>query len=295
MSEGGRRDRVLALVRELSADGRRELAPGMRLSEIGIDSLAWAELGAAVEGELGVDLSGLDVDPDSPLEDVLLAVSNGTTAVRIAAGRRPRALQATADLLGGWALRWWFDLRVDGAQHVPATGPAVLAMNHESALDIPMIVTACPRRITFMAKRELFKNRLVTWALRELGGFPVDRGRFDLRAIDVALEAIGRGLVVGMYPEGTRSPGRLEPFLPGAAWLAVKTGAPLVPCSISGTEQAGRATRPGRVRVRVRFREPVHVAVEPEPAARRRVAEELTDRLRRDLGTALGRAAAGRT
>jgi acyl carrier protein len=61
MSEGGRRDRVLALVQELSGNGRRELAPGMRLAEIGIDSLAWAELGAAVERELGLDLSGLDV------------------------------------------------------------------------------------------------------------------------------------------------------------------------------------------------------------------------------------------
>lgn len=289
MSETVGRIRLLALLGELTPNGPVELTPDRPLRELGIDSLGWAELAAAIQGEWGVDLAGLQVGPETRLGEVLRAVegSDGPPA-----GPRPRLgrLQGTADVLGGRALRWWFRLQVEGAEHVPVAGPAVLAMNHESALDIPIIVTACPRRITFMAKRELYKNVFVSWALRQLGGFSVDRARFDLRAIDAALEAIGSGLIVGMYPEGTRSPGRLEPFLPGAGWLAVRTGAPLVPCSISGTDRARAATRPGRVRVRVRFHAPIRVEPQTDPGSRRRMAEELTRRLRREIGGSLPRA-----
>jgi 1-acyl-sn-glycerol-3-phosphate acyltransferase len=275
-------------VQELAGAGVR-IEPGTRLADAGLDSLAFAELAAALERDLGVDLSLESVDGTHRIEDVMRAVEKAPTS----AGRTTLpgigSLQGPAELLGGPALRWWFRLRVEGAGHVPERGPAIVAMNHESALDILLVVAASRRPITFMAKKELFKNGLASWSLHALGGFRVDRDRFDLVAVQRALAALVRGDVLGMYPEGTRSPGRLLPFLHGAAWLALRTGVPLVPCSISGTEHAGRATSPGRVRVRIRFHETIAVERADDPAERRRRAEEITDRLRGEIEADLRR------
>ena len=139
-----------------------------------------------------------------------------------------------------------FRLEIVGAERVPSRGPVVLAMNHESALDVPLAVVACPRPITFMSKKDLYKNALGSWALHELGGFRVDRHRFDLTSVRIAVAAVQRGDVLGMYPEGTRSLGTLLPFLPGAAWLALAMGAPLVPCAISGTDRTMEELLVGR-------------------------------------------------
>jgi 1-acyl-sn-glycerol-3-phosphate acyltransferase len=280
MSRGGRRERALALVRELAAAGVR-VEPGMRLADAGLDSLAFAELAAALERDFGVDLSLETVDGTDRIEDVMRAVEKApTSAGRTALPRGIGSLQGPAELLGGPALRWLFRLRVEGAEHVPQRGPAIVAMNHESALDIPLVVAASRRPITFMAKKELFKNGFVSWSLHSLGAFRVDRDRFDLVAVQRAFAVLNRGDVLGMYPEGTRSPGRLLPFLHGAAWLALHAGVPLVPCSISGTEHAGRAISPGRVPVRVRFHEAIAVERATEPGDRRHRAEELTARFR---------------
>jgi 1-acyl-sn-glycerol-3-phosphate acyltransferase len=289
MSRDGRRERALALVQELAGD-RVRIEPGMRFADAGLDSLAFVELAAAIERDLGVDLSPANLDAAVPIEDVVRAVEHAPTRVgQPALPRGIGGLQGPAEVVGGWALRWWFRLEVEGAKNLPEEGPAVLAMNHESALDIPLVVAAARRRITFMAKKELFKNAFASWSLHTLGGFRVDRDRFDLVAVAAALEAIERGDVLGMYPEGTRSPGELLPFLNGAAWVALRTGAPLVPCSISGTELAGRASSPGRVRVRIRFHEPIAVERCDDPAERRARAEQLTARLRAAIEAGLRR------
>ena len=280
MSEGGCRERALALVQKLVGDGVR-VEPGRRFADTGIDSLAFVELAAAIERDLGVDLSLANLDAADRIEDLMRAVEQAPTrGGQPALPRGIGGLQGPAEAIGGWALRWWFRLEVAGARNLPEDGPAVLAMNHESALDIPLVVAAARRPITFMAKKELFKNAFASWSLHTLGGFRVDRDRFDLLAVQRALAALERGDVLGMYPEGTRSPGQLLPFLNGAAWLALRTGAPLVPCSISGTEHAGRASSPGRVRVRIRFQEPIAVERSDDPAERRARAEQLTPRLR---------------
>lgn len=285
------RARALALIEELSGNGAGAPDPRARLVDLGVDSLVFAELAAALEAELGVDLSRAEVGPDDRVDDVVRAVVDGRSCSAAVGAPIGGRLQRPAKVLGGWAIRWWFRLRVTGAARVPATGPAVLAMNHDSALDIPVAVVACPRPITFMAKKELFRTALVSWALGGLGGFPVDRDRFDLPAVNAALAAVARGDVLGMYPEGTRSPGRLLPFLHGAAWIALRTGAPLVPCSLSGTDRASRATRPGRVAVGVAFHEPIAVERVEDARERRRRADDLTARLRSTIEG--GRAGAG--
>lgn len=289
MSRAGRRERALALVQELAGAGVR-IEPGMRLDDAGLDSLAYAELAASLERDLGVDLSLEPVDGADRIEDVLRAIEKAPTSA--GAPSLPGgigSLQGPADRLGGAALRWWFRLRVEGAGNVPKHGPAVVAMNHESALDIPLVVAASRRPITFMAKKELFKNGFASWSLHSLGAFRVDRDRFDLVAVQRALAVLERGDVLGMYPEGTRSPGRLLPFLHGAAWLALHAGVPLVPCSISGTEHAGRATSPGRVPVRIRFHDAIAVERADDPAERRRRAARLTAGLREAVDADLRR------
>ena len=153
-------------------------------------------------------------------------------------------------------------------------------MNHESALDIPLIAVACPRRIVFMAKRELFEIAFLSWWLRALGAFRVDRDRFDLRAVRTATSVVRNGRVLGMYPEGTRHPGELLPFLEGAAWIALVAGAPIVPCSISGTERTREARRPGAVAVRVAFAPPIAVERVDDPVERRVRAAALTAEVR---------------
>jgi len=181
------------------------------------------------------------------------------------------------------AFAWWFRLDVSGTEHIPDHGPLIVAPNHRSMWDIPTLVVACPRRMVFMAKQELYKNRALSRVWFEFGGFPVRREIADLRAIDNAMEVLDRGLALGIYPEGTRSfTGEMLPFLKGAAWLALRTGSPIVPCGISGTGRRARGDqeRPGARRpVRVAFGPPLEVGKEPDPLVRRSEAHALTERL----------------
>jgi 1-acyl-sn-glycerol-3-phosphate acyltransferase len=168
---------------------------------------------------------------------------------------------------------------------MPRTGPVVLCMNHESLLDIPLTAVASPRQFRMMAKRELFSKPAGARFFHELGGFPVQRGGFDLRAVEIALEVLRRGEVLGMYPEGTRTPGTLLPFLPGAAWLALLTGAPLLPAAIRGTHEAmpKGAKFFKRVPIRIEFAPTISVEREDDPARRRQRALQLTEALRGEI------------
>lgn len=284
----GRRDRALALMQEIV--GIAPLEATTTLSHVGFDSLAFAEMAAALEEELGLDLAAADLDGACTVGEVLRAVDlAGRRWTAVDLPRGTGRLQRLAKVFGGGALRWWLALEVRGVEHVPRSGPAVLAMNHESALDIPIAVIACPRPITFMAKRELFKSAFASWALRALGGFRVDRERFDLVAVRNGLAALARGHVLGMYPEGTRAPGELLPFQRGAAWMALRIGAPVVPCVVSGPEDGRRAKRPRRARPRVAFEEPIVVARVDDPVERFSRAEELTGQLRAAIERRLDR------
>ncbi len=179
-----------------------------------------------------------------------------------------------------------FRVRVRGLEHVPAAGAYVVAPTHRSLLDIPFTAFITRRRIRFMAKRELFASRLGARIWTALGGIPVDRGsptaRTALRACEEALRA---GEPVAVFPEGTRHHGpRLGPLFDGAAWLAVRTGVPIVPVGIDGSEEilaSGRSV-PRLARVAVVVGEPVTV---PDGATTRRRAdlEALTGRLAVEL------------
>jgi 1-acyl-sn-glycerol-3-phosphate acyltransferase len=191
--------------------------------------------------------------------------------------------QPAAKRIIGPLVEWWYRLEVTGAEHLPPSGPVIVAANHRSMLDIPVLVVGCPRPIAFMGKQELFGDPFRRLFFLETGGFPVRRDIFDLKAIDFAMALLQRGDCVGLYPEGTRSKsGEMLPFLRGTAWIALRAGVPIVPCGLVGT---GRPA-PGagkRKRVRVSFGPPIPVEHEPRPKARKERAEELTGHLMRSV------------
>lgn len=133
-----------------------------------------------------------------------------------------------------------------GQDNIPSSGPVIICSNHISWWDPVAIGCACPRNVRFMAKEELFRDKVFGSYLRALGAFPVRRGKPDRVALRTALGILSEGGVLGMFPEGTRSrTGELGKPEPGAAVIAIKSGAPVVPAAIVGVYRAG-----GRVKVR---------------------------------------------
>lgn len=156
-----------------------------------------------------------------------------------------------------------WDTHVTGAERVPRTGPVVLAANHVTLLDGPLLVGASPRPLHVLVKAEMFRGP-VGLVLRGAGQIPVDR-TMGRPALQSALGVLRRGDAVGIFPEGTRGRGTVEQVRAGAAWLAVHGGAPVVPVAILGTRRTGESHRglPGLRRdLHVEFGDPVHVAGE---------------------------------
>ncbi len=148
-----------------------------------------------------------------------------------------------------------FGLRIEGQEHIPKTGAAILAANHLSFLDPVVIGVAVRRPIHFMAKEELFRFPLTAWFLRAYQAFPVGRRKADVQAIRQAVSVLQEGEIVLIFPEGTRGDGRrLGPAKPGIGLIAARTHAPVVPAFHRGTERAlprgAWIPRPHRVTVR---------------------------------------------
>ena len=130
-------------------------------------------------------------------------------------------------------------LRRGGAHHIPRTGPVLFVSNHISGLDPPLLgAGALPRRLYFMAKKELFANAVMARVITSAGAFPVDRGGADRTAIRTAKDILARGDALLMFPEGTRSrDGRLGQPWPGAGALALDPGVQVVPMAIWGSQR----------------------------------------------------------
>lgn len=136
-------------------------------------------------------------------------------------------------------------LQVLGKEHLPSSGPTLVVCNHVSQLDPPtMGLAALPRKSYYMAKQELFDVPVLRRIIWRIGAFPVERGGADRRAIRLAREVLGRGDMLLMFPEGTRSrEGRLRPGLPGAGALGLVPGVTVVPAAIWGSQRRLRRVR----------------------------------------------------
>lgn len=162
----------------------------------------------------------------------------------------------------GPLLRLLFRPRIEGVEHIPDDGAAIVAGNHLSFADHFLMPTMLRRRITFLAKAEYFtgpgfKGRLTAGFFRSVGQIPVDRsGRGAGRAaVDEGVRVLRRGELLGVYPEGTRShDGRLYKGRVGVAAMALRAGVPVVPCAMLGTFElqppGRRLPRVGRVTIR---------------------------------------------
>ena len=186
-------------------------------------------------------------------------------------------------------LRWAWRLSVEGAAVPP--GPAIVVSNHDSLLDPFVLGTAIDRPLRYLAKRELWRNRVLAWAVESLGAIPVSRQRGDVEAVAAAARAMAARDTIIIFPQGTTLGAADRPWQRGAARLALTTGAPLVPVAIVGARQGfGPGMRlPRRAHVRVVVGEPIMVepGVVTIPAAR-----ELTARLRDEVERLAGAPAA---
>src|SRR5437588_3250375 len=143
------------------------------------------------------------------------------------------------------ALRWFAivifaviaRVRLNGIENVPTEGPFIIASNHLSWTDIPLIPLNLQRKVIYMAKEEYFSSK-IAWLVRFMGAFPVKRGEADRQALRAAEEQLKKGNILVIFPEGTRSRTRtMAKAHPGMGMIALRTGVPVVPVAISGSER----------------------------------------------------------
>ena len=172
-----------------------------------------------------------------------------------------------------------------GLEHVPMDGPLVVASNHGSHLDPPLLGHALGRPVAFMAKAELFAVPLLGAVIRACGAYPVRRGASDREAIRTATAKLEEGWATGVFLDGTRQAnGRVNNPLPGAALLAARSGAPLLPVAIVNSHRALSSGRlwPRLVPLQLRVGAPI-----PPPASRRRPDLDATTALLQERINAL--------
>lgn len=184
--------------------------------------------------------------------------------------------------------------RVEGLEHVPRQGPFIMVVNHRSLADPPILGWAVGhqvgRIVHFMAKEEMQRWPIIGWLADRSGVFFVRRGEGDRSAQRAALRLLAEGRPIAIFPEGTRSrDGKLGPAKSGAALLAIRSGAPLLPVGISGTERLfpGHSRVPHRTRVVVRIGPTVTLAHQSTGRIPRELLAEGTDRIMREIATLL--------
>jgi 1-acyl-sn-glycerol-3-phosphate acyltransferase len=190
--------------------------------------------------------------------------------------------------------------KVTGLENLPPTGPVLLASNHLSVVDSFIIPIMVSRPVYFLAKNEYFQGTVLRTIMTRLNQIPVDRsgGRASLMALDAALPVLREGQVLGIFPEGTRSPdGRLYRGRPGVAKLALDAGATVLPVGLLGTEKiqpiGARLPRVGGP-VEMRIGPPLDLSRWRDVAVDSRVLREITAALMAEIGKLTGQEYVGR-
>ena len=223
----------------------------------------------------------MPVKPALPTDDAIDAPR------RRAGVRVPSGVYRLLRLLVHAINRTYWRVEVDGADNVPATGPVILAPVHRSFMDFFVVAEVTKRKIFYMTKEEMWKSPLLGSFLDSVGAFPVHRDGADRLALERAQDVLERGDVVILFPEGTRRAGPvIQDLHEGAAFLAARTGAPIVPIGIGGTAAAmpkgSKFVRP--VKVHIVVGPPIAA---PERSARGRVPRTQVHALTEQLGLEL--------
>lgn len=204
----------------------------------------------------------------------------------------PRLLLGALRPLGRAVARRWWQVEVRDASRVPPTGPVILGANHLGLVDGPLLDVFTPRPVHALTKVEVFRGPLGGF-LRAAGQIPVDRYAPDPGAVKACLRVLRDGGAVGIFPEGIRGDGELHRFHHGAAYLALVTGAPVVPVTFIGTRRPGAGANavPGRGdRIDIVFGTPWRTTPVPWPRTREHVlgaSALLHEHLRSELDRAL--------
>jgi 1-acyl-sn-glycerol-3-phosphate acyltransferase len=181
-----------------------------------------------------------------------------------------------------------YDLKTEDLKHVPKKGAAIIAANHLSFLDsffIPLVVKR--RKVTYLAKADYFKSWKTSWFFKGAGQISCERagGSKSEQSLQIALDVLKGGNLLGIYPEGTRSPdGRLYRGRTGVARLALAAGVPVIPCGLVGTEavmpkEAKLPRFRGQLPVRVRFGKPLDFSRFQDRQTDRFVLRSVTDEI----------------
>jgi 1-acyl-sn-glycerol-3-phosphate acyltransferase len=187
-------------------------------------------------------------------------------------------------------LRFFFAVRIEGAENIPSSGAAILASNHVSFSDSIFLPMMLRRRITFVAKAEYFDDPKTAWFFRGVGQIPIrrDGGSASAGALAAATDVLRNGALFGIYPEGTRSPdGRLYKGKTGLARLAIANRAPIIPVAMIGTSEAqpiGQVMPNLFMPITIRVGRPIDVSRwvdrADDPKVLRRITDEVMFELR---------------
>jgi 1-acyl-sn-glycerol-3-phosphate acyltransferase len=180
-----------------------------------------------------------------------------------------------------------FKVKAINAEVLRTEKPLIVAPNHRSYIDPPLINSLSPEPLVFLAKKELFEGKFKNWLFRNMNAIPVDRSRADINALNEAIERLKQGCKVCIFPEGRRAPenGFLKPK-PGVGYLAVKTGVPVVPVYIhNSTDILSRDNKKFRIpkrEVLVIFGEPIEFKdVEDNLRGYKKVSERVMEEIKR--------------
>jgi len=167
------------------------------------------------------------------------------------------------------------DWQVRGRENILSEGAVIVVANHINLTDPPILGTSLDRKVVFMAKEELFRSPLTGYFIRGFGAFPVRRGQLDRTALRQADQVLARGRALVMFPEGMRSHGsRLRRAFPGAARIAQRSGSPILPIGITGTEKIkGFAWLLHRPKITINIGRPFHLP----PVSRKSTREETAE------------------
>ena len=168
--------------------------------------------------------------------------------------KMPPFLWATIRVLGQILFAIIARVRLSGLENVPAEGPFIIASNHLSWFDVPLIPAYLSRPVIYMAKEETFLSR-IGWLVRFMGAFPVKRGEADRQALRAAGEQLKEGNIIVIFPEGTRSKTHtMARGHSGLGMIALRSGVPVLPVAVTGSEKLLKKFRP---RVTITYGQPM--------------------------------------